>query len=118
MLISENNIGGNVLALFNSSNVKKSIYSEKDRKLMVYFIKERKKLKENDKKYSYTVNNTNYVGSVYIYKNVDKKLFEQFKNSGSQGNFVNKVLSKNNSYINKIILISEEIKDLFQEISI
>jgi len=118
MIISENKINGNVLSLFNSSNVKKSLYSEKDRKLMVYFIKERKVVKDNEKNYYYTKNKVNYIGSVYIYSNVDKKLFEQFKNSDSQGTFINKVLSKNNSYINKIKLISEEIKDLFQEISI
>ena len=118
MLLKENNNEGKSICLYDSTNIKKTIYDFKTKKLMVFFIKSRKKMVHGDEKYYFKKDGVFLMGSVYIYKNIDNKIFNEFKENESQGSYMNNVIVKNNNFTNKMKLLSIEIEDIVNNSSI
>lgn len=76
MLLRRQEENGVVEALFNSSNLFKSLYLKENRIMYVFFKK----------------------GGVYSYYNVDSEVYDEFEQAESQGEFFSQKIKNNGQY--------------------
>ena len=109
------------IIIYNSDNIKKTIYYPSKKSLFLFFIKERKNnfLKEsqlpkdelwkNDKKV--------FKGTLYKIRNIDEVIYKDFKNADSQGRYYNAYIAKEPKYFKdgNFILTKVEIKEVLEE---
>jgi hypothetical protein len=96
--------------LFLFPNIIKTIYHTDKKKLEVVFIKNRVVFIPQENKKVEKV-----LSSVYLIENVDYSIYEELKNSESQGNYYNAFIKKYNPVVMSFNLIDEEVKDVTYE---